>query len=242
MTFARYLALPLMVLSLAACLPEKDEAQKETPAPAAPAGQAARLDEATRIYNCGEFPLIIRRTADANVLSVDLGGYKADLVRDETGDSAPEAEGRKPAMTYVAKEGEQPLAFKMIGQRRALLRYDGTLYPECFALSTVPWRGKGAYRALGNEPGWIVSIDGEKMELVLDYGAKKAELATPPAQKLVNSLYFQTEYEGKKLTLEIMHDLCQDDSGRYLPDTTMLQIGDDVFRGCGGAISERPTE
>lgn len=102
-----------------------------------------------------------------------------------------------------------------------------------------PADSPAAYRAVGQEPGWLATVADGRMTLLLDYGERRI---------VIDDLEMRTSFNGHRYTgtssagavaLDATHTLCKDGmSGMNYPDTVLLSVGDDDYRGCGGDPAE----
>jgi uncharacterized membrane protein len=95
------------------------------------------------------------------------------------------------------------------------------------------------FRAVGNEPGWIVEVgtgEAPAMRATLDYGERILEVEH--AQRAGDS-YTGTTADGTDLKLDINRTSCQDDmSGETFEAGAVLTAGEQSYRGCGAFLSE----
>ena len=83
------------------------------------------------------------------------------------------------------------------------------------------------YRALGQEPGWTVTITDERIDYLGDYG----ETRTPDPRTTFNGHRYETE----RLIVDITHSRCNDVmSGHGYEDTVMVIADGTTVHGCGG--------
>jgi putative lipoprotein len=91
------------------------------------------------------------------------------------------------------------------------------------------------FRAIGQEPGWMVEIDpGRRMHLLLDYG--EIDLFTDRPDRLVagDSTVYRAGSERGEVLLTILGRPCVDAmSGEEFPATVRLSIEGRVYDGCG---------
>ena len=88
-----------------------------------------------------------------------------------------------------------------------------------------------SYRALGQEPGWNVTIDGGRIDYVGDYGETRITVPAPEPIIAINGEVYQTE----RLQVHISHGRCNDAmSGWGYADTVMVIADGQTFHGCGG--------
>ena len=97
------------------------------------------------------------------------------------------------------------------------------------------------YRALGNEPGWILTLNRWEMVLVTNYGDSETRAPLPPPQIVDDALRYavllQAADEATQigLTVDIRQQVCRDTmNGMPFPHTVSVEIGGNKLRGCGG--------
>ncbi|HWT11534.1 MAG TPA: hypothetical protein VN231_02155 [Allosphingosinicella sp.] len=98
------------------------------------------------------------------------------------------------------------------------------------AITTPPPEAE-SYRALGQEPGWNLTIAGGVMDYVGDYGETRISAPRPEPRTTFNGRRYETE----RLTVDITYVRCNDAmSGHgYEHQVLVIADGNDV-RGCGG--------
>ncbi|MEG3180326.1 META domain-containing protein [Sphingomonas sp. LT1P40] len=93
------------------------------------------------------------------------------------------------------------------------------------------------YRALGNEPGWTLTIDSRQMRYDGDYGNTRVNAPTPRVQPIRNG----RRYVTRGLTVEITNRECSDGmSDRRYADTVRVIARGRTVNGCGGEVWELP--
>lgn len=96
------------------------------------------------------------------------------------------------------------------------------------------------FRAVGQEPGWLLEIeDGEQVTLLADYGEKRVVTPAPPAE--VNQAGGEKNYriqtEAHRLTIVTRNEPCADTmSGERFPTTVVVTLDGKEYRGCGRAL------
>jgi len=91
----------------------------------------------------------------------------------------------------------------------------------------------GLWRARGNEPGWMLTMDGETMTLTTNYG-EQTYSAPEPAPTTLDEGMKWTDAEGA-LVVTALSKICADDmTGMPYPATVTVEFGEQVLRGCGG--------
>ena len=109
-------------------------------------------------------------------------------------------------------------------------------------LVNTPWRGAAVrgvdFRAVGNEPGWLLELDQERgVFILLDYGSRIIQ--TPPPRLKIYPLTIQTQ--DHRITIAYREDGCRDPmSGEYSPLTVTLTVDDTTYTGCGRRLQNVP--
>lgn len=97
----------------------------------------------------------------------------------------------------------------------------------------APQASTADYKALGNEADWQLTISGNKMEFVGNYGELRIEDAHIGA--VVQGRH--TRYVGPRLTVTVEEKRCDDTMvERSYRDTVMVVSDGRNLRGCGGPI------
>lgn len=87
------------------------------------------------------------------------------------------------------------------------------------------------YRAVGQEPGWTVTIDGARIVYSGDYGETNITVPRPEPRTSFNG----HRYEAPRLTVDITHSLCHDGmSGHAYADRVIVTADGKTVNGCGG--------
>jgi putative lipoprotein len=131
----------------------------------------------------------------------------------------------------------------------ALIEIDGRRYRGCRNnRAKAAWeqaRIDGAdFRALGNEPGWILEIDEDTgVTFVTDYGQTRHRFDRPsrhgsPTQGRIQ--YIAPGHDGE-IVIVLTTATCLDDmSGEPFPVKADVRFGDRGYRGCGRMLREIP--
>jgi len=94
------------------------------------------------------------------------------------------------------------------------------------------------FRAVGQEPGWVLELfDGSspRLEATLEYGERSVVLDSVQQS---GDAYTGTTADGTLVRLRIQEEPCVDTmSGERFPNHATLEVGTDVFRGCGRTLS-----
>lgn len=126
----------------------------------------------------------------------------------------------------------------------ASLDLGGKRYVDCrLDRERGPWeeaRRRGVdFRAVGQEPGWVLEIqqDGNLL-LIADYGASRL-LARTPEPELIGEIERYT-VEQKALVVEIRTEHCLDTmSGASYTHRVLVQAAGRTYRGCGLSLETR---
>ena len=87
------------------------------------------------------------------------------------------------------------------------------------------------YTALGQEPGWRLTIEGDRIDYLGDYGETKINVAKPEARAILNG----RRYEAGRLVIDIVNTRCNDAmSGHGYADTVKVVADGKTVNGCGG--------
>jgi heat shock protein HslJ/uncharacterized lipoprotein YbaY len=115
--------------------------------------------------------------------------------------------------------------------RNATLVVKGRTYPEC----TQVMDGAKTFTARGNEPGWRLDIEGDRMTLVTQYGAKRIVTTTPAAQRTQTFTRYAARVDGGDVTVTVFERACRDTmSGMPHPHAVEVVVDGAKLAGCGG--------
>jgi len=99
-----------------------------------------------------------------------------------------------------------------------------------------------AFRAVGNEPGWYVEVDGgatSALHATLDYGDRKVEVPDADALDGDASGYHGTATDGSIVVLRIQRGVCSDGMSDHNYETSVtFDVGDMTYRGCGRFLGD----
>lgn len=103
------------------------------------------------------------------------------------------------------------------------------------AITTPPPEAE-RYRALGQEPGWNLTIADGRIDYVGDYGETRISVARPDPRPTFNG----RRYETRRLIVDITYTRCNDVmSGHGFAHQVMVIADGTTVCGCGG---ERRTD
>jgi putative lipoprotein len=233
------------LLALLACRPTPERSAGEEPqgegaasAPAAgiepPAASADRFtppDSArTFVYECdNRFEYVVRAAGDTTWVYVDHRVVRLPVTPAATGRRY--SDGRNTFWT----QGEE-----------GLLELDGRAYGGCRNnVSRAIWEHAARqgidFRAIGQEPGWLLEIDeGKQVMMLADYGEKRVVMpaAAPQIDPKTGRKIYRLKTEAHRLNIEITNQPCADVmSGERYPATVVVTLDGREYRGCGRALT-----
>jgi heat shock protein HslJ len=92
-----------------------------------------------------------------------------------------------------------------------------------------------AFRARGNEPGWLLDIDRGEMTLISLYGAKRLVAPAPPPQRTAAFTRYVAKADGTDFTVTVFERLCRDTmTGMPHPNAVEVLLDGGKLTGCGG--------
>lgn len=140
-----------------------------------------------------------------------------------------------------ARYGEGSLTYWSQGEE-ALLEVAGSEHVSCANnRRRAVWEHaklNGAdFRAVGNEPGWVLEIYPRRMVLVTDYGEHRYEFATPEPVVNERRTFYETSDRGLRILVSIELSECRDTMSDQVFQTRVAVILDDItYHGCGRAL------
>lgn len=131
----------------------------------------------------------------------------------------------------------------------ALLEGPGIAYDGCQGReASTPWDEAGMlgydFRAVGQEPGWVVEMDFEgRTRVAANYGERRFEFATPDRVFEDRGVTSYTAHaSGVDLRILVDETPCTDImSGEEFPVTARLRIDGEEFSGCGRMVYDQPS-
>jgi heat shock protein HslJ/uncharacterized lipoprotein YbaY len=115
--------------------------------------------------------------------------------------------------------------------RNATLVVKGRTYQECSEVSGATRK----FTARGNEPGWRLDIDGDRMMLVMQNGARRLATTTPAAHRTDAYTRYAGRIDGGDITVTIFERVCRDTmTGMPHPSDVEVVLGGARLAGCGG--------
>lgn len=203
--------------------PEPVRSAEDAPAPA---GGAAQLE--AYVFRCPSgIDLQVFDAAEDGAIDAVLNGNRARLVRTAAASGARYADER---LVVWMRAGEALLQRGSVSEtctedRRASLEADA--------------RRRGVkFRAIGQEPGWLLEVLRERIELRYDYGQERASVPLPPRRvdPVSGASVYAARTEAHVLEVRITPLACSDVmSGESFPSTVEVRLDGREFRGCGHA-------
>ena len=228
--FATCLLSLTTVIALGACQRAGEAAPAN--APATPAAEPAAPEASEPIvagFRCGD--LLVGTTFDnaAGTVTLSINGATRQWPQ------APSASGAR----YADTAGNE---FWNKGDG-ATLTLDGERHDCSRSDEVSPWdaaRARGiVFRAVGNEPGWWVEVEGGDVPTLraqLDMGARTVEAVS--AERTAEG-FRGTAAEGTAVVLTATNDGCVDGmSGQHFPASVELRVGEERFKGCGAFLAQ----
>jgi uncharacterized membrane protein len=105
------------------------------------------------------------------------------------------------------------------------------------ALSCGPPRWQD-FRAIGQEPGWLMEIEGGQITLAMDYGERRVTAPAPePETPRAGLVIYRVRTPEHAITITIEDRPCQDImSGEAFPSAVTVVLDGREYRGCGRAL------
>lgn len=214
-------------LALSACQPAQTPASSgaaDAAATPVPAPVAAAVDGggSETLYRCGDID--VRATFNGeDAATVVVGGRSFAMSSERAASGAKYADGKGNS-------------FWTRGSEEALLSLKGEADRECAAVEATEGDGSAgdaAFRATGNEPGWLAVVDGDApgLQVEVDYGERRFAVAKPTEGA---DGWVGKAADGTDIKLSFQRTTCQDDmSGEAFEAKAMLTVGTRQYHGCG---------
>ena len=127
---------------------------------------------------------------------------------------------------------------------RALLTLPGQATTECQVNDDrAPRDTLGRYpvnfRALGNEPGWLLELSDVEARLLTDYGQVRTVTPLPDAKAVGPGVSYDITADVTELIIHLEPAPCQDSmSGEDFDWTAVVTLDGQAFHGCGRALTK----
>jgi len=131
-----------------------------------------------------------------------------------------------------AKYAGDGMLFWTAGER-VRLAIDGRAMSRCTHMAA---ENESAFRAVGQEPGWHLSIHpGEHIRFVHDYGEGEVLASVSEPERHDERVIYHAVTDATTLRVEIMDEPCRDVmSGERFASTVQVRYKGETFKGCGG--------
>lgn len=168
-------------------------------------------------YTCGDMAVQVTFAEENTVLRA--GGAEYALAPVMTGSGAKYAAAGDGPETSFWSKGEN-----------GLLVLEGAEYPECGPAAAAP---EGRWSAIGQEPGWMLTIEEGEAFFGYDYNQAQHTAAVTGPHAIEDGVEYIEGPGGLAVTR--LFKVCSDVmSGIPYPDTVTVTLGDQVYQGCGG--------
>ncbi|MEM0955892.1 MAG: MliC family protein [Pseudomonadota bacterium] len=180
----------------------------------------------TLVYECEDTDIVVRTGAGEVVVHTSDDFRVLPQVKTASG-----ARYEDDSMMYWSKGTE---AMFQVGDRR----YAGCILNPARA----PWeeaRRRGvSFRALGQEPGWVLEIQpGRHMLMDADYGGLRVLVPAPESELTEGGERYESTTESHSLQVDIVLDTCADSmSGAVYTNRVTVNLDGRIFKGCGEAL------
>jgi putative lipoprotein len=114
---------------------------------------------------------------------------------------------------------------------------DGRAFADCTHQRPAAARSDSSspgvrFRAVGQEPGWILKISASRLHFEGDYGQRT--VSVPRSAVVVDSTTGRRTYRADRLTVVVEDTLCTDAmSGEPFSHAVTVTVDGDAYRGCG---------
>jgi heat shock protein HslJ len=103
------------------------------------------------------------------------------------------------------------------------------------APAPVPAASVNPFIARGNEPGWRLDLDGDRMTFVTQDGTKRTVTPPPAAQRTDGFTRYAGRADGADLTVTVFNRRCRDTmTGMHHPNAVEVVLDGRKLSGCGG--------
>lgn len=175
--------------------------------------------QSTTLFVCGTKTLTVRRQGDSLQLHINDDVYHLQAVRAASGAKYQSADGE---MVFWNKGND------------ATLNMADVRWPFCTRVS-ADILALFPFRAHGNEPGWSMSAEIDKVELKWNYGKQQLVMPYPQLDVTHSGFVLHSETDERLLRVNVLTSLCRDTmSGIPYPQHVDIHFGKLDLIGCGG--------
>lgn len=222
----KQLFIPLSFALIAACGPETEPAEEPRPEAPPETVEETPPPATSASYRCGDISVMAEFSGDDVTLTID--GKDFVLRQAVSASGAKYEDPENPDNVFWVKGEEAQLTLGGEETLQCELR-SGDSPADGEAQQDTP------YRALGQEPGWILTIDETGMTLEYDYGQKTLSVAAPETRETQTHVEYSGEADGETVAVRILDEYCTDAmSGRPYPDRVEVAVEGRILSGCGG--------
>ena len=190
------------------------------PAEAEEAGRSAAvlaLDPQPPVqFRCGEQTVTLRHFGELSTLQAAGRTYTLHPVRTASGAKLVSVDDER---TSIWVKGDA-----------AMLELAGVAQPECRLVGEKP-----LFRAVGNEPGWVLDVRADGLSLLVDNGDTHVFAPSPLVVDGDGMRSYEAVSAGGPLTAVVFDRYCEDSmSGMPHPNMVEVRWQDRILKGCGG--------
>lgn len=202
----------LVLLLLGGCVTE----------PAPPSGGAGET-ASSPVIDCGR--LAFHAVMHEKQATLYLPGIALSLPRRSSGSGA-----RYAASNHVLRRQGKNVSFTTPERHfpQCHLRHDYNAWANA-------WLRGVDFRAVGQEPGWILEISkGRNIDLRWQYGKRHLEAPVPPVSRQQALFRYRTTSDAHRLVIEVMDRPCRDSMKGDAHDYAVrVHVDDTILLGCG---------
>ena len=213
------------LLCLAAAIALAGCGGREEPAAAADKTTAAPAAPFSAAFQCGDAR--IRFSGAGETATLEANGDTYFLEQAVTASGAKYEDPDDP-QTYLWNKG-----------RKASVSIRGAMLPECEEIEAgatpaqEPAVTQQSFKARGNEPGWMLTIEDGALSLVWNYGENEVSAPAPAPSR--DGAVTRYAVPGEKLSVTVTETICNDDAtGMPHPYRVAVDIRGTALNGCGG--------
>ena len=211
----------LCLLSVIGCEPQPSPTEQ----PRSSTNNQVTTDKQSSNYICAHLLVKTDLVADKLTLTIEDKSYQLSQTDSASGSKY---NSQNETVTFWQK-GDS-----------ASLEFNGQRYSNCEKVTVQQATTKRnsielPFTARGNEPGWMLRMSAEQIELTTDYGKNTISLPTPQVKQILGGYQFHTKNDAHSATLNVHKKLCYDSmSGRPFPAYVTLELDGETLPGCGG--------
>lgn len=187
--------------------------------------KAAASDKVSAEFICAH--LLVKTDLIGSNLTLTIEDKSYQLTQVSTG-SGSKYQNQANTMSFWQKNDSASLEFN--GQHFSNCQKVQIQRPESSSKQL-----KLPFTARGNEPGWLMTVNKEQLELITHYGEHAVTASLTAATRIEPGQLIDFATEDGKLTLHIEAKICRDSmSGTPFPYTVTIKTQQETLTGCGG--------